>query len=147
MLPSCPHMTKDLQQHVLCTTLPKGVSREDAIRTLAAALSDTEAERIIASALAREEEESTYLGHGLAVPHARLEGLAAPLVCLATCKGSIDWQGEQASLIALLVVPAERPELHLAMLGTLARNLSAARKQGTPLSLPALAETLERISA
>lgn len=140
-------MMKVLQQRVLCTTLSAGMSREDAVRTLAAELSETEAGRIIRSAIAREEEESTYLGHGLAVPHARLEGLAAPLVALATCEGGIDWKGERATLIALLVVPAERPELHLTLLGTLARALSAARKQGTPLSLPPLAEKLSCITA
>lgn len=138
-------MMKPLQQRITCTTLPEGMSRKEVICALAAELSDTETERIIASALAREEEESTYLSHGLAVPHARLEGLAAPLVALASCEGGIDWKGERATLIALLVVPVERPELHLALLGALARALSAARKQGTSLSLPALAERLEAV--
>lgn len=138
-------MMKALQQHVLCTALPEGMSREDAVRTLAAALNETEADHITAAALEREEEESTYLGHGLAVPHARLEGLDTPLVCLATCESGVDWMGEQASLIALLVVPAECPELHLALLGTLVRALSAARRQGTSLSLSALAEHLEDV--
>lgn len=143
-------MLKDMQQTsvTLFSGLRSGMSRAEVIRTLAAALaSGDDVERIIRSALTREEEESTYLGHGLAVPHARLEGLAAPLIGLATCADGIDWKGERATLIVLLVVPAERPELHLALLGTLARTLSAARKQGTPLSLPALAENLERISA
>lgn len=139
-------MMKALQQRVLCTTLPAGMSLAEAVRTLAAALSETEADRITASALAREEEESTYLAQGLAVPHARIEGLSAPLTCLATCESGINWHGESATLIALLVVPAEHPELHLAMLGTLARALSNARKQATPLALPALAEELSRIT-
>lgn len=138
-------MASDLQQRVRCTTLPEGMSRKEAIRALATELCETEAARIIRSAMVREEEESTYLGHGLAVPHARLEGLAMPLVCLATCDSGIDWHGERATLIALLVVPAEQPELHLALLGTLARALSAARKQGTTLPLPALAERLRAI--
>lgn len=135
-------MLKDVQQTsvTLFSGLRSGMSRAEVIRTLAAALaSGNDAERISRSALAREEEESTYLGHGLAVPHARLEGLPAPLVCLAPCPDGTEWNGERATLVALLVVPAERPELHLALLGTLARHLSTHR--GTP-DLPALAEQL-----
>lgn len=140
-------MAKDLQQRVICTTLPEGVSREEAIRTLAQRLSGDSAAAVLSSAMAREAEESTYLGHGLAVPHARVEGLSAPLVSLATCAGGVNWNGETAFLIVLLVVPAERPELHLALLGTLARALSVSRKQGVALSLPSLAEQLGRMVA
>lgn len=115
-------MMNAFRPQVRCTTLPEGVSREEAVCTLAAALDEGCAERIIRSALAREEEESTYLGHGLAVPHARLEnGPGTPLVCLAACDKGMDWDGERATLIALLVVPAEHPEWHLSLLGKLAR--------------------------
>lgn len=106
------------------------MDREEAIRTMAERLaveSGLSAAAVLGSALAREAEESTYLGRGLAVPHARLAGLPAPLVCLARCEEGIDWQGERAVLTALLVVPAERPELHLALLGTLARACAAAK--------------------
>lgn len=132
-------MMKDFRPHVLCTDLPAGVGREDAIRTLAGRLDGERAERIIASALARDAEESTYLGRGLAVPHARLGGLDTPLVCLAESAEGVDWQGQRATLIALLVVPEERPELHLALLGTLARHCSTRR---APADLGALAEAL-----
>lgn len=140
-------MLKDMQQTSvsLFSGLRSGMSRPEVIRALATALaSGDDAERIIRSALAREEEESTYLGRGLAVPHARLEGLPAPLVCLAPCPDGTEWNGEQATLVALLVVPAEHPELHLALLGTLARHLSTHRNAP---DLPALAEQLRSLPA
>lgn len=148
MLCCRPQMFKVLQQVgtvVLClqTTLRGDMSREEVIRTMAAAPDAEKADAVTAAALAREAEENTYIGHGLAVPHARLAGLAQARVCLAACPEGLDWGGQRATLIALLVVPEERPELHLRLLGTLARQLGAM-KGGTP-ELPALAAALAAI--
>lgn len=139
-------MTTSRQTSVtLYFDLRSGMPREAVIRTLAHTLADGKAaEHIIRSAMAREAEESTYLGRGLAVPHARLQGLPAPLVCLAPCPDGLDWNGERATLIALLVVPAEQPELHLTLLGTLARHLSTHRDAP---ALQELTELLQSVAA
>ncbi|MCQ2365008.1 MAG: PTS sugar transporter subunit IIA [Akkermansia sp.] len=122
------------------------LSREEIVRLLAAEMGQGDsafAEAVATSALAREAVESTYVGRGLAVPHARLAGLTQPCVCLASTPG-VDWSGGQATLIALLAVPEEQPEWHLRLLGVLARYVSA---HGGETDLPGLAAALQQKTA
>lgn len=104
--------------------IPNGTSRESCIRLLAqeaAALWFPGMEvPLTDSALEREKTETTYLGRGLAVPHARVAGL--PSAALYIAQGAdIPWPEEHASCIALLCVPAEQPELHLQLLSKIVR--------------------------
>ena len=104
--------------------LPGDISRESCIRLLAQEAAELwfpgmEAQ-LADSTLARECEEPTYLGRGLAVPHARVEGLPGAAVYVARTAG-ISWPEEAADCIALLCVPADRPELHLQLLSHIVR--------------------------
>ena len=104
--------------------LPVDIRSEECIRLLAheaATLHFSGCGEVLAeSALNRELVESTYLGHGLAVPHARVEGLSAAMVYVARGAG-IPWPDEPADCVVLLCVPAERPELHLQLLSKVVR--------------------------
>jgi CPA2 family monovalent cation:H+ antiporter-2 len=74
-------------------------------------------------ALQREEEISTDLGNGVAIPHARCPSLATPIVVLGrTAEGLFFSPGAQelVHLVFLLVTPSERPEAQLALLGQVA---------------------------
>lgn len=138
------------EQLLICAragVLPPSLSCEEIIHQLAGELSLHDPDMgsdIVASALAREAEESTYIGRGLAVPHARLAGLDAPRVCLAAADG-VDWHGCSATLVALLVVPENRPEWQLRLLGGLARYVSAHRNDPV-LNLQDLAAALRSLS-
>ena len=100
------------------------MGRESCIRMLA----EEVAERwfpglgavLAASALSREAEEATYLGRGLAVPHARVAGLSAAAV-LVMRDASVPWPTEPADCGVLLCVPEEMPELHLQLLSRVVR--------------------------
>lgn len=125
------HMMNVLEPYpgvFLCEQLvPRELSPEEVIRMMAAAAAGKRPElaaQIAGSAMAREAQESTYVGRGLAVPHARLADGAEPFVCVAGADG-VDWRGGRATLIALLALPETRPELHLQYLGVLARYVSA----------------------
>lgn len=85
------------------------------------------AEHIRCSALEREKEESTYVGLGLAVPHARLPHLDQAVVYVARSAEGLPWPEEKAYVISLLVVPEYRPELHLQLLSRIVR----ARSKGS----------------
>ena len=104
--------------------LPVDIRSEECIRLLAheaAALHFPGCgEALAESALNREQAESTYLGHGLAVPHARVAGLTAAMVYVARGAG-IPWPEEPADCVALLCVPAEQPDLHLKLLSKVVR--------------------------
>ncbi|MEY3000771.1 MAG: hypothetical protein RL648_985 [Verrucomicrobiota bacterium] len=91
---------------------------------LAADVPGLSGEQLLRGVLQHEEAEPTGLGHGVALPHARLEGLDQTLCGVAvvprgvTGMGSLD---EPVRLLFMLVSPPEKPELHLAILGEIAR--------------------------
>ncbi len=80
-----------------------------------------QAKALATSALEREDLEPTYVGRGLAVPHARVNGLPAAAVYIAHSASSIRWAEEEADTVILLAVPAERPELYLQLLSKIMR--------------------------
>lgn len=105
-------------------------------------LSDgADAERVFADAWERELVESTCIGMGLAVPHARVEGLRQSGVYVAFCPEGIPWPHEEAQLIALLIVPWENPEMHLQLLSRLVRW----RRNLTEAEACALAESQDKL--
>lgn len=78
----------------------------------------------------REQAGSTALGHGFAIPHARVRGLERPsIVYLNTCApldfGAADGIGT-GHFLALLV-PPDREEEHLRLLAAVARLCSDRR--------------------
>jgi CPA2 family monovalent cation:H+ antiporter-2 len=109
-------------------------SREKAIRELANAIPrkhlpiGMDLLEVCELALRREEEISTNLGNGIAVPHARLAGLGAPIVIAGRSReGIVDVTGnsERIHLFFLLVTPAERPETQLTLLSGIARSAAS----------------------
>jgi mannitol/fructose-specific phosphotransferase system IIA component (Ntr-type) len=98
----------ELVQAIPRRRLPAGVDRE----------------QIVALALKREEELPTDLGNGVAIPHARCPGLAAPLVVFGRSTDGVVFStasSELVHLVFLLVTPLERPEAQLALLSQLAK--------------------------
>jgi len=75
-----------------------------------------------ALALARENELSTDLGIGVALPHARVPGLANPLVLFGRSAAGIPFtpRAQPARLLILLITPLERPEVQLSLLAQIA---------------------------
>ncbi|QYK47608.1 MAG: cation:proton antiporter [Phycisphaeraceae bacterium] len=102
--------------------------RDGAIAELAAVASGVsktplDAEVIAAAARARERLVSSGVGLGVAVPHARIAGLAQPIVVIGRARRGIDFDardGQPARLIILLVTPLENAELQLRLLASVA---------------------------
>lgn len=104
--------------------LPTGEAHVDLVRLLAGELAELTGWRkrtLVNTALDREAQDSTYLGYGLAIPHARVFGLTQPAVYLARSTPGVDWQGCTARLVFLIVVPEECPEWHLQLLSRIVR--------------------------
>lgn len=104
--------------------LPTGEAHVDLVRLLAGELAELTGWRkrtLVNTALDREAQDSTYLGYGLAIPHARVFGLTQPAVYLARSTPGVDWQGCPARLVFLIVVPEECPEWHLQLLSRIVR--------------------------
>ncbi|MCY4429916.1 MAG: PTS sugar transporter subunit IIA [Rhodospirillales bacterium] len=87
-------------------------------------------ERAIFQALmAREQRGSTGFGHGVALPHARLKGLARATGVFARLMPPIDFDapdGRPVELVFCLLSPEQNNALHLAALATISRRLGRA---------------------
>ena len=102
----------------------------------------------------REALGSTGVGAGIAVPHARVEGLPAPIGFFARLDKPLEWtaiDGRPVDLVFLLFSPPQeptsangQPDSHLAALAAVSRRLrsrpvsDALRKSDDPTQVQAL---------
>jgi mannitol/fructose-specific phosphotransferase system IIA component (Ntr-type) len=137
------------------TFLPSllGAERDQAIRGLAQATAPVAGvdPAVLADAvLAREAIMPTGVGQGIAIPHARLAGLAAPVVALGLSNTGVDFgapDGELARFIVLVVTPEHDDLIQLELLAEIARTfqdpvMRAAVAQAT--SFDDLSDALRR---
>jgi len=75
-------------------------------------------EKVVKAVLERERAMSTYLGNGLALPHARIEGIEKPLTVFARSDQGVPVKGrdEKAHLIFVLITPAGAPRTQVRLL-------------------------------
>lgn len=73
----------------------------------------------------RDRLNATYLGDGVALPHARIPGLTRPFVLLLRSTAGLVCQApnERAHLLFVLLTPAGRPRVHQALQSTIATLL------------------------
>lgn len=97
-------------------------SKKRLLETLAGLLSsnaDTQ-QQIYDKLLERERLGSTALGHGVALPHARLANVSHPLAAFVrVAGGGLDFDspdGEKTTLALALLVPQEATDEHLQLL-------------------------------
>ena len=120
----------------------KGVIRE-LIDVLIAAKKIDERNRnqLIQSLLERESLGSTGVGHGIGIPHGKLEGLRELVAAFGISQKGIDFEsldGEPAYLFFLLVAPQDSAGPHLKALARISRLLkdkffrNTLRKATTP---------------
>lgn len=81
----------------------------------------------IRAVLERERQAPTVLAEGLALPHARLAGLAKPVLALATSHSGIDFEAmgeEPVHVIVLILTPKDDPGAYLRLMASLSRTLA-----------------------
>jgi mannitol/fructose-specific phosphotransferase system IIA component (Ntr-type) len=74
--------------------------------------------------LEREKLGSTALGHGVAVPHCKIDGLRDVVVAVGLFQKGIDFEasdGEPVRLLFLVVSPSASPAAHLQSLAAISR--------------------------
>lgn len=85
---------------------------------------------VVESLAKREEIGSTGLGQGVALPHARMANLAAPLAVYVRPDLPIDFgapDGKPVTDILVVLVPTQAPEQHLHILAEAAQMFSDRR--------------------
>jgi len=86
------------------------------------------AQELVAGLAGREELGSTALGQGVAIPHARLTGLARALVGFVRLRAAIPFaapDGKPVSSLLVLLVPEEATDAHLVLLAQAANMFCA----------------------
>ncbi|WP_371528870.1 fructose-specific PTS transporter subunit EIIC [Streptomyces sp. NBC_01283] len=105
--------------------------KDSAIREMANLLAATgkvnDVEELVQTALRREAQGTTGLGEEIAIPHAKTDAVASPVVGFARSAEGIEWgalDGTKAKLIFMISVPeAAAGDEHLRILALLSRKL------------------------
>lgn len=82
--------------------------------------------KILEALLEREKLGSTGIGHGVAIPHAKLKGIDSIVVAFGRSKLGVPFQstdGKQAHLFFLIIAPENSTSAHLKALGGISRLL------------------------
>lgn len=104
--------------------LPETMSSAEVVSLLAhevAAQLGVDGVVVAAAALLREESEPTYVGRGMAVPHARVSGLPLAAMYVARSHKGISWGGGEARLVVFTAAAEEKPEQYLQLLSAAMR--------------------------
>ncbi len=124
-----------------------------ALAERAAAVTGADAGAIRDSLMEREKLGSTGVGRGVAIPHGKIEGLAAITGLLAKLDAPIDFEAvddQPVDLIFVLLAPTDASAAHLKALAKVSRLLrdesvrEALRGAETPEALFAIAVDSER---
>ncbi len=97
----------------------------------------------------REKLGSTGLGHGVAIPHARVPGAQRTVGAFMRLAEPVDFEatdGEPVDLVFGLLVPEDATEEHLAMLRRLAQLLSSTTLRARLRSLESTGAILDVLS-
>ncbi|HEX8915047.1 MAG TPA: PTS sugar transporter subunit IIA [Humisphaera sp.] len=111
--------------------LDEPVARDDLLRRLAAAVAadvpGLDAADVVARIAERERQGSTFLNEGVALPHARVPGLAEPQAALAVTRGGIldAPTGRPVDVVFLLLSPDDGAAGHLRALAKVGRLLQS----------------------
>ena len=103
--------------------------KEAALATTAELLANQwsiDGKELYASFVNREAESSTGFGDGIAIPHAKVSGLEAPVLRILTYADPVEWAAideQPVSLAIALIVPTNADQVHLRLLSKLARKL------------------------
>jgi Kef-type K+ transport system membrane component KefB/mannitol/fructose-specific phosphotransferase system IIA component len=123
-------------------------SRPEVITELAKVAAEAnglDVEKIIRAALAREKLMATGIGQGVAVPHARLPDLEAPLVTIGMSVAGIDFDApddEPAHLIFLILTPVHDDGAQLEILADIAATFKIKEIRDKAMSVAGFTEFL-----
>jgi two-component system sensor histidine kinase KdpD len=123
--------------------LTKEQAMRDLLKSLAVAQPGLDLEFLFRRLGEREKQGSTFLNEGVALPHARIEGLEAPMVALGVChEGIMDAHTENPiEVVFLLLTPKDGNRSHLQLLAVVGRLMmnralrNRLRKARTPVDI------------
>ncbi len=112
----------------LAATSKKRVLEEAAIK-IAASLPEIEAEELFTKLISREKIGTTAIGHGIAIPHCRLDSCKGIVGSILTLTHAVDFQAfdnQPVNVLFVLLVPTKEVDEHLQVLAMLATKFESA---------------------
>ena len=106
------------------TSKPEAIEKMVELMAAGGNLADVEAYK--KGVFAREEESTTGIGEGIAIPHAKTSAVKAPGLAAMVVKDGVDYDsldGEPAKLIFLIAAPNTEDNVHLEVLSRLSMLL------------------------
>lgn len=107
-----------------------GTDKESVITEIISLLNNsgllTDKERFTKDVFARENEYSTGIGMGIAIPHAKSLGVKTVCFTIIKLENEVEWismDGKPVKLVIMLVFPDQKPSGFLKLLSTLSYNL------------------------
>ncbi|MBN2301752.1 MAG: cation:proton antiporter [Lentisphaerae bacterium] len=109
-----------------------GTTREEVIREIASTIAhqvgSPGAQVLIEHALAREQEFGTAIGNGIAIPHARVDGLRNPVIAFGRSRNGIPWDEPDelpVKNVFFLATPFGAEDVHVQVLTSIATTLAS----------------------
>ncbi len=107
----------------------RATSQSEVLSTVATALSSrcprVDKGAVLSALAAREREESSHVGDGVALPHASVDGLDAPLLMDVSLERPVLWGDGPVSRCMVLLVPRGDAASHLGLAADAARRAGA----------------------
>ncbi len=110
-----------------------------------APLAGMDAKTISSAAIAREHIMATGIGQGIAIPHARLDGLVKPLVAVGLAENGIDFDapdGIGVQIVCLILTPLEDDGAQIEILADIAATFKGGLHRDKVLRLSGHTEFL-----
>jgi mannitol/fructose-specific phosphotransferase system IIA component (Ntr-type) len=111
---------------------------------------EADAERILTALREREEVTSTGIGNGVAIPHAKIEGLKKMVIAFARSPGGVSFQALDDApvyLIFLVIAPPEAISDYLKLLAAISAFLRCERNRQALQKATTRAEIFAAIKA
>lgn len=128
-------------------------TRDEALReivaTMRGATKVAEPEKFLGEVFAREEVHSTYVGNGVAFPHARTDLVKQIILGIGRSHGGVVFgpAGERAHLLFVIAVPRRMVNDYLVCVGALARVVNDAKMREALMNSTTEADFVELIRA
>ena len=90
-------------------------------------LGQIDTKKLIRTIVQRENEASTGIGKGVAIPHAKYDGIRQPVAVIGRSAAGLDFRSldkQPVYTVMLLVSPKDNPDKHLQAMELIFRNLN-----------------------
>lgn len=126
----------------------------DALRELAAVFENDDAvqdpKAFLANLIRREQQSTTGIGRGVAVPHAHEDSIRRQILAVGISREGIEFEsadGEPVHIVAVLATPRKHQKQHMELLAALSRLLQQDRVRDSLIEAADAAQVVEIISS